>query len=50
MTTWQIYFATLAAWRLHPGYRKLNNAPTLRECAEMADEMMAITEEDQWVQ
>ncbi len=40
---WDIYFATLAGWTLHPGYQKPGTtAPDLIHCAELANKMMEI--------
>ena len=40
MTPWEIYFASLVAMTLHPGYtREETQKPTLSECAELADRM-----------
>ncbi len=51
MTTFQLYFASLAAWVNHPGYlREGSDPPTLEECADMAERMVLITEErEKWV-
>ncbi len=38
---WDIYFAQLCSWRLHPGYlRDETIPPTYKQIAYMADEML----------
>jgi len=38
---WDIYYAQLVSWSLHPGYvRPEVNALTLVECAALADKML----------
>ena len=45
MNTWEIYFASLVAMTLHPGYtRPETPRPSLDELAELADEMMKYKE------
>jgi hypothetical protein len=40
---WDIYFAEVAGWTFHPGYYRENaTKPTLEECADIADEMLAV--------
>ena len=43
MDTWDLYFASLCGWMLHPGYQREGaESPTLRQCAELADSMEEI--------
>ena len=38
---WDIYFASLAGWMLHPGYqREDTTVPTIQQIADMCDAMM----------
>lgn len=38
---WDVYFASLAGWLLHPGYQRPGTAiPTIEDVAELADQMM----------
>ncbi len=38
---WDIYYAQICSWGLHPGWQKYaTKAPTIEECAEMADAML----------
>lgn len=40
---WDMFFSEVAGWSIHPGFNRENaKQPTLEECAEMADEMMAL--------
>ncbi len=44
MTTWDLYFASLVAWTLHPGYlREGCSPPDLEALAQLADQMMEIS-------
>lgn len=46
MDIWDLYFASIAAMSLHPGYNRENVRPlTLNECADITDEMVRIREE-----
>lgn len=48
MEIWDLYFAQLAAWRLHPGYQREGaKVPSFSEIAEMADEMLK--EREKWL-
>lgn len=39
---WDDFFCTIVGWTMHPGYYRENaTKPTIPECADMADEMMA---------
>jgi len=52
MTVWDFYFASLVAWRLHPGYlREGAQAPSLEEIADMVDSMCEVRERraTQWL-
>lgn len=41
MEPWDLYFASLCGWMLHPGYcREGVEAPTVEECAELASKMV----------
>jgi len=41
MTVWEIYYASLVAMTLHPGYgREGTIKPTLEDCAKIADKML----------
>lgn len=43
MDPWDIYFASLCGWLLHPGYLRQDAvAPTLEYIANLADEMVEI--------
>ena len=43
MNHWDVYFASLCGWMLHPGYSKPGTPrPTLEQIAEMADQMEEI--------
>lgn len=40
---WDNYFAEVTGWTHHPGYYRENaTKPTLEECADIADQMLAI--------
>jgi len=40
---WDDFFGTLVGWAEHPGYYRENaTKPTLEDCADMADAMMAV--------
>lgn len=42
MTIWDLFFMQICSWRLHPGYLKPGvEPPSLEECAELADAMLA---------
>lgn len=52
MDVWDLYFSSLCAWRMHPGYQREGTiVPSLEECAELADEMVALKNrrEFKWV-
>lgn len=41
MEIWDVYFASLCGWLLHPGYlREGVQRPTMESLARMADEML----------
>lgn len=41
MEVWDVYFASLCGWMLHPGYlRDEESRPSVEEIASIADEMM----------
>lgn len=41
MDAWEIYFASLVAMTMHPGYLRPDTPkPTLEELAELADKMV----------
>ena len=43
MDAWDLYFASLVGWLLHPGYlRPGTSRPDLNELADLADEMVDI--------
>ena len=43
MGVFDIYFASLVSMAMHPGYNRENvTQPTLEDCAEKAQEMIAI--------
>lgn len=43
MNPWDVYFASLAGWLLHPGYlRDGAIPPTLEEIAFLADQMLQV--------
>lgn len=43
MREWDIYYASLVGWLLHPGYQKPDTIkPTLEEIADLADQMKEI--------
>jgi hypothetical protein len=45
MTTWQLYFASLVAMTLHPGYTKEGTErPSLESIAAMVDKMIEVEE------
>lgn len=49
MDVWDIYFATLVSFTLHPGYLKdEDRRPSLAECARMADQMYELRSIRQW--
>ena len=44
--SWDLYFAGIVGWTLHPGYLRENaERPNLEECAKLADEMLKIKQE-----
>lgn len=46
MGPWDLYFAQLVAWRLHPGYLRDGAKPlSIEECAKLADEMFSVRQE-----
>lgn len=46
MDPWDLYFCSLCAWLLHPGYLRDGAArPSLNQIADMVDEMLAVREE-----
>lgn len=46
MDLWDYYFGVLASWTLHPGYlREGAQAPSLRDIANMVDEMIKVRNE-----
>lgn len=46
MEVWDLYFATMAGWMMHPGYCKDGSRPpSLEECADIADKMCAMRAE-----
>lgn len=43
MEVWDLYFATLAGWTLHPGYKRAGTTQIdLMDCARLANQMMEI--------
>ncbi len=45
MEIWDIYYASLVAMTLHPGYNRPDTRkPTLEHCAKIADQMVEIAE------
>ncbi len=50
MTIFELYFASIASWRMHPGYlRDGVEPPSLEECADIAELMELITvERKEW--
>ncbi len=45
MDKFDLFFATLAGWALHPGYlREGSTLPTLETCAIMAEQMVDISD------
>ena len=45
MDKFDLYFATLAGWVLHPGYLRADCfPPTLGACAVLAEEMVGISD------
>lgn len=48
MEPWDIYFSSLVAFTLHPGYqREGTHVPTISECAELASLM--VEEREKWL-
>ncbi len=46
LDVFDIYFASLAAWCLHPGYTRDGvSPPTMEECADLAQYMLRIRDE-----
>lgn len=42
VAVWDVYFAEVYSWTLHPGYYRENaTKPTMEQCADQADEMIA---------
>ncbi len=40
-TAWDVYFASLAGWTLHPGYKRPGTEKlSIIDCAEKADQML----------
>lgn len=51
MDVWDLYFATIAGWTLHPGYQREGSTNlTLDQAAAIADQMVKLREERQWQQ
>jgi len=51
MDIFDIYFATLAGWTLHPGYNRENTEKlTLTDCAIMAGQMIEVKQAWQQLQ
>lgn len=43
---WDLFFAEITGWTFHPGYYRENaTKPTLKECADTADEMLKLSKE-----
>ena len=43
---WDMFFAEVAGWSIHPGFNRENaKQPTISECADMADEMLRVRNE-----
>ena len=48
MDVFDIYFSSLVAFTLHPGYeREGTERPTIKQCAELAQQMLE--EREQWL-
>lgn len=49
MDKWDFVFLQLVGWTLHPGYlREGAKAPSLSELADLADRVVAISEDRSW--
>ncbi len=44
---WDLYFAGVVGWTLHPGYLKegMEKTRTFNDCADIVDEMMKVRDE-----
>ncbi len=50
MDQWDIYFASLVAMSIHPGYtRQDTEQPTIKQLADLADEMKKERDTRQWL-
>lgn len=49
LKVWDVYFTGIVSMTMHPGFlREDTEQPTLKQCAEMATEMMSIRRKELW--